>query len=90
MDRFRLAAPLLGALEPETAHDLTLWALRRGLGAGARGAEDPILASSLWGRDFANPFGLAAGFDKDAAVIGPMLAMGFGQLDAEHRNISYL
>ena len=67
MDRFRLAAPLLGALDPETAHDLTLWALRRGLGprVGPE-AEDPILAVSLWGREFPNPLGLAAGFDKNA------------------------
>ena len=78
MDRFRLAAPLLSALDPETAHDLTLWALRRGLGARESGTDDPLLATNLWGRSFANPLGLAAGFDKDAAVIGPMLAMGFG------------
>ncbi len=79
MDRFRLAAPLLSALDPETAHDLTLWALRRGLGP-RRGpvSEDPILAVSLWGRSFPNPLGLAAGFDKNASVIGPMLELGFG------------
>ena len=78
MDRFRLAAPLLGALDPERAHDLTLWALRRGLGPKARGHDEPVLATRLWGREFPNPLGLAAGFDKDAAVIGPTLAMGFG------------
>ncbi len=78
MDPFRLAAPLLGALDPETAHDATLWTLRRGLGPRAAAPEDPILASVLWGRAFANPLGLAAGFDKNAAVIGPMLGLGFG------------
>ena len=81
MDRFRLAAPLLGALDPETAHNLTLWALRRGLGPAAPAEDDPILATTLWGRRFTNPLGLAAGFDKDAAVIGPMLAMGFGAVE---------
>jgi dihydroorotate dehydrogenase len=79
LDRFRLIAPLLGALDPETAHDLTLWALRRGLGPrGGSGSEDPILTVSLWGRRFPNPLGLAAGFDKNASVIGPMLDLGFG------------
>ncbi len=78
MDRFRLAAPLLGLLDPETAHDLTLWALRRGLGPKNRAPDDPVLAVSIWGRNFANPIGLAAGFDKNAAVIGPMLDLGFG------------
>jgi len=79
LDSFRLAAPLLGLLDPETAHDLTLWALHRGLGP-RRGADrdDPILAMSLWGRTFPNPLGLAAGFDKNATVIGPMLDLGFG------------
>ena len=78
MDRFQLAAPLLRALDPETAHDLTLWALRHGLGPHAPAQADPALGLTLWGRNFANPLGLAAGFDKNAAVIGPMLAMGFG------------
>ena len=78
MDRFGLAAPLLRALNPETAHDLTLWALRRGLGPKVSGRDDPALAIEVWGRRFPNPLGLAAGFDKNAAAIGPMLAMGFG------------
>jgi dihydroorotate dehydrogenase len=78
LDRFRLAAPILRALDPETAHGLTLWALRFGLGPRADASEDPSLAVSLWGRHFANPIGLAAGFDKAAAAIGPMLDLGFG------------
>ena len=40
--------------------------------------DDPILRSSLWGLDFANPVGLAAGFDKNAEVADAMLAQGFG------------
>ena len=40
--------------------------------------DDPVLAVRLWGRDFANPLGLAAGFDKNATVIGPTLRWGFG------------
>ena len=78
MDRYQLAAPVLRALDPETAHDLTLWALRHGLGPHAPAQADPALGLTLWGRHFSNPLGLAAGFDKNAAVIGPMLDMGFG------------
>jgi len=37
-----------------------------------------VLAVSLWGRAFSNPLGLAAGFDKNATAIGPMLDLGFG------------
>ena len=78
MDRTRLARAVLSRLDPETAHDLTLWALRRGLGPARAGPDDPVLAVRLWGRDFANPLGLAAGFDKNATVIGATLRWGFG------------
>ncbi|OWJ64521.1 quinone-dependent dihydroorotate dehydrogenase [Inquilinus limosus] len=75
---FALAAPVLKALPPETAHRATITALKLGLGPAAAGPDDPILAVSLWGRRFANPIGLAAGFDKDAEVVDPMLRLGFG------------
>ena len=39
---------------------------------------DPALGVMLWGRHFANPLGLAAGFDKDAECMAGMLGMGFG------------
>jgi len=36
------------------------------------------LRTTVWGRDFPNPVGMAAGFDKHAEVMGPLLDMGFG------------
>ena len=78
MNRFTLAQILLSRLDPETAHDLTIRALRHGLGPARAAPADPMLAIRLWDRDFPNPLGLAAGFDKNAAVIGPMLDLGFG------------
>ena len=78
MDRFRLARAILSRLDPEQAHDATLWALRCGLGPARGSSDDPILSVRLWGRDFANPLGLAAGFDKNAVAIDPMLRLGFG------------
>lgn len=79
---FRLARPLLHSLNPEVAHGATIWALKRGL-AGARPApDDPILATRVWNIGFANPLGLAAGFDKDAEVVNEMLALGFGFVEA--------
>jgi dihydroorotate dehydrogenase len=75
---FRLARPFLYRLEPETAHHLAIWALKNGLIRGMAEAEDPILATEVWGRRFANPIGLAAGFDKDAEVMEAMLGLGFG------------
>ncbi len=51
MNGYRLARAILWRLDPETAHDLTLWLLRRGLGPVARMPDDPILATRVWGRD---------------------------------------
>lgn len=78
VDRFDLARAVLRRLDPETAHGLTLRALRWGLGPASAGPADPVLAIRLWQRDFSNPLGLAAGFDKNALAIGPMLRLGFG------------
>ncbi len=75
---YDLLGPLLRCLGPETAHGLSIAALKGGLVPASRSFEDPVLRQRLWGRDFANPIGLAAGFDKDAEVWAPMLAQGFG------------
>jgi dihydroorotate dehydrogenase len=75
---YRLCRPLLRAFPPETAHRLTLMALAAGL-AGRQQTPDPlILALRLWGRNFPNPIGIAAGFDKDARVPNALLGLGFG------------
>src|SRR5260221_5249163 len=78
VDLARLALPLLRLLPPETAHDLTLRALAGGLVRPGAEAPDPLLRTVLWGHDFPNPIGLAAGFDKNAKVPDAMLALGFG------------
>ena len=77
-DFYALFRPILRALPPETAHRLTLAALAAGLGGRARAPDPPILAQRLWGRDFPNPIGIAAGFDKDALVPDALLGLGFG------------
>ena len=69
---------LLRLLPPEAAHRLTLRALAAGFGGRARSPDPPILAQRLWGRDFPNPIGIAAGFDKDARVPAALLRLGFG------------
>jgi dihydroorotate dehydrogenase len=75
---FHLAKPFLHALDPETAHALTIKGLKAGLYPTCQHTADARLAQTLWGKTFANPLGLAAGFDKNAEVIAPMLDMGFG------------
>jgi dihydroorotate dehydrogenase len=80
---YALARPLLFALDPETAHNATLPALRRAEAAGllrhhARPAPDP---RTVMGISFPNPVGLAAGLDKDGAYIDGLAALGFGSIE---------
>ena len=78
IDLFPLARPLIGLLDPETAHGLTLQALRMGLGPRPRAADPALLAVDVLGLHFENPLGIAAGFDKNGEVPDAMLAMGMG------------
>jgi dihydroorotate dehydrogenase len=81
LDLYPLIRPLLFKLPAEGAHDFALKALESGLwrliAAGGTSAP-PELRQQLWGLHFANPVGLAAGFDKDARVPQAMLRLGFG------------
>jgi dihydroorotate dehydrogenase len=77
-DAFRLYGPLLRLLPSELAHTLTIQALRLGLSPRATIPPDPVLACHIFGKQLPNPFGMAAGFDKDAEVIEPLLRLGFG------------
>jgi dihydroorotate dehydrogenase len=76
-----LGAAALRRLDPETAHGLTIRALRAGLGPSQTAPDDPILATSLAGLNLPNPVGLAAGFDKNAEVHAPLLRAGFGWVE---------
>lgn len=73
---FRLARPVLFALDPERAHRLTIAALAASPRRGPPAAGS--LAVRVAGLDFPNPLGLAAGFDKDAEVPDAVLGLGFG------------
>lgn len=79
---YRLAKPVLHALDAETAHRLTIAALKILPCPRTSAADDPMLRVTLWDRHFPNPIGLAAGFDKNADVIGPMMGFGFGFVEA--------
>lgn len=78
MSLYRSLRPFLFALPPETAHGLTLKGLRLLGGISRPTKDDAILAQNLLGLDFDNPFGMAAGFDKDGEAISGVHAIGFG------------
>jgi dihydroorotate dehydrogenase len=71
----------LMCLDAETAHALTLKALRMPLPLGSGIIEHEKLKMILWDRVFPNPVGLAAGFDKNAESIQGLFKIGFGFLE---------
>jgi dihydroorotate dehydrogenase len=73
----RLARPFLHALDPEDAHGLAIRMLKL-TPLPRAGRDDPRLAMRVFGLNFANPVGMAAGFDKNAEVPDPLLRVGFG------------
>ncbi|MBL6946335.1 MAG: quinone-dependent dihydroorotate dehydrogenase [Rhodospirillales bacterium] len=77
-DLYPFAAPFIRLLDPETGHRLAIGALKRGLIPACGKVDDPTLRTTVWGRDFPNPIGTAAGFDKNAEVVDATLRLGFG------------
>ncbi len=75
---WHLGTAALRALPPEEAHRLTLWLLRHGWAPRPRAADPGHLATRVFGLDFPNPVGLAAGLDKNAEAFAPALDLGFG------------
>ena len=72
-----VGAAVLRRLDPETAHQLALAALKAGLG-GRVDARDAVLATRVAGLDLPNPVGLAAGFDKNGEALNGLARAGFG------------
>ncbi|MFC3168970.1 quinone-dependent dihydroorotate dehydrogenase [Paracoccus fontiphilus] len=69
----------LHRLDPETAHDLSIRALSLGLVPlpGLPVTSDR-LRTTLAGLELPNPVGLAAGYDKNARAVAPLMRAGFG------------
>lgn len=74
---YSLLRPLLFSLPPERAHDLTLAALRHGMGKLWL-EKVPSRPVTVMGLEFPNPVGLAAGLDKNGDCIDGLAALGFG------------
>ncbi len=82
----RLLRPLLFSLDAETAHDLIIALLR-----GASHVDPALRAlnafqpapkpKTVFGINFPNPIGLAAGLDKNGVALPAWAAMGFGFIE---------
>lgn len=84
MSVYQFASPLLFQLDAELAHDLALKSLKIAQKSGLLSlyAKAPACKPrTVMGLTFANPVGLAAGLDKNGAVIDGMAALGFGFIE---------
>src|SRR5216117_1705140 len=81
---YRAVRPLLFALDPETAHRLSLKSLNvlKRLGAASFVAcAAPRVPVRVMGLDFPNPVGLAGGMEKNGEHIDGLAALGFGFIE---------
>jgi len=81
MNLYPLLRPLLFALDPETAHEVTLKLLNAAYLSGLSKLLYPTIADKpvkVMGLEFKNPVGLAAGLDKNGDYINALAALGFG------------
>ena len=80
---FSVLRPFLFKLDPETTHDLAIKSLKFNyLPRKMFEVEDEqILNIELLGKNFPNPIGLAAGFDKSGEVYNSLLKFGFGFIE---------
>ena len=71
-------------LDAEVAHEIGINALRIGLGNGllqktfGKRAAESFGPIERFGLKFANPLGIAAGFDKNGVVVNQLASLGFG------------
>lgn len=81
---YRHVRRALFALEPETAHRLSLDSLKglQRIGLLAKpSSHRSECARTVMGLSFPNPVGLAAGLDKNGAYIDALAALGFGFIE---------
>ena len=84
MNCYSLAKPFLFQIDAEKAHDLTLKTLKFAEKTGVLSLypKAPVCAPrEVMGLRFPNAVGLAAGLDKNGAVIDGMAALGFGFIE---------
>lgn len=81
MSFYKILRPLLFSMSPEFGHNLAINALKLRMLQPPVCKEYPELETKLFGINFKNPVGLAAGFDKNGEAITPLLQRGFGFIE---------
>ena len=78
---YRFLRPVLFCLSAETAHHVSLWALKWAVKMGFVRVNTPTQNVTCCGLPFANRVGLAAGLDKNGDYIDALAALGFGFIE---------
>lgn len=84
-----LIKPIFFSFDPENVHHFVFKSIKLahripGIGSLIKlfyKKEDPALARKVFGLNFPNPVGLAAGFDKDAKLYKELSSFGFGFIE---------
>src|SRR5947209_20396559 len=82
----RLVRPMLFSINPETAHHFAIACLRTAsqldlILRGLHRFRPDSKPRRLFGLDFPNPIGLAAGLDKNGLALPAWAALGFGFIE---------
>lgn len=74
---------MLFGVDAERAHEMGLKALEMGLAAPfyVKDRSFGLPPVTRFGLEFANPIGIAAGFDKNGVVVGQLASLGFGFIE---------
>lgn len=78
MNYYRVIKPILFKLDPELAHNLSIFVIKNNLVPTHKTHHYPTLESDVFGIKFKNPVGLAAGYDKNAQIFNELEKFGFG------------
>ncbi len=81
MNFYQIFRPLIFKLDPENAHNLAINFLRfcpKTATLFCLNRDYENLHSRVWNIDFTSPIGMAAGFDKNAAIASTLEKFGFG------------
>jgi dihydroorotate dehydrogenase len=84
-EMYKILKRFLFMLDPEKAHHLTFSLLRlpgiSSITSGMYAVSHPSLKRKVFGLEFPNPVGLAAGLDKDAIAFNELGKLGFGFIE---------
>lgn len=76
-----IAMPMVSLLDPEKAHKCSIWLASRGIVPHDFTKDHHSLSTTVFGRNFTNPIGLAAGFDKNGEAYCSLMKMGFSHVE---------